>query len=471
MTVAAEWPGAAERPGAAESPGGSPFAVRGVIEGFYGRPWTHEQRLRLIDFLGVRGMNTFVYTPKDDPLVRREWRTAYDGDALARLRELVDRCRANDMKLTYCISPGLDIRYSDEVDLTALVAKLQSVAALGVDSFGLLLDDIPRVIQHAEDGVAFSDLAAAHAHVIDRVFRALGPRATLTVCPTIYCGTGTEPYLAQLGAGMDPRVGLYWTGRSVCSETLDLADAATFARITNRLPTYWDNYPVNDVAMGYEFHIGPYQGRDPHLWRASDGIVANGMELFESSLIPFATIADYLRAPETYDPETSWLRAIRDVVGDADFEAFALFADNVRTSCLTEWDAPIVSQALEAFHFRHDREDGVAAAAELGALADRLLEAADHLLRGPVVNRALADEARPWLVAFELGAQALRAIADLAASGTLATDGPVVLRPFQIGMRRLRVRVFGDALEMTLSDLTGMMFRPGEVPEFEGGGT
>ena len=81
------------------------------------------------------------------------------------------------------------------------------------------------------------------------------------------------------------------------------------------------------------------------------------------------------------------------------------------------------------------------------------------------------DESRPWLVCFELGAQALRVIADLAAAGTLATDGPTVLRPFQIGLRRSRVRVFGDALEMTLSDLTGMMFRPGEVPEFEGGGT
>lgn len=54
--------------------GGSPFAVRGVIEGFYGRPWTHEQRLGLIEFIGARGMNTFVYAPKDDPLVRREWR-------------------------------------------------------------------------------------------------------------------------------------------------------------------------------------------------------------------------------------------------------------------------------------------------------------------------------------------------------------------------------------------------------------
>ena len=54
----------------------------GVVEGFYGRPWTHEQRLELIDFLARRGMNTFIYGSKDDPLVRRDWRLPYVGEAL-----------------------------------------------------------------------------------------------------------------------------------------------------------------------------------------------------------------------------------------------------------------------------------------------------------------------------------------------------------------------------------------------------
>jgi hyaluronoglucosaminidase len=449
----------------------SPFAVRGVIEGYYGPPWSHDQRLDLIGFLADRGMNTFVYGPKDDPLVRRDWREAYDGEALHRLGELVARCRQQGMRFMYCISPGLDIRYSDDADLAVLVAKLRSVAALGVDDFGLLLDDIPRDLQHPGDRVAFSDLASAHVHVANRVFAELEPGQRLTVCPTVYWGTGTEPYLARLGEGTDPRIDLFWTGQAICSPTLDLADAATFARTTNRPATYWDNYPVNDVAMCYELHIGPYQGRDPHLWRAATGIIANGMELFESSKIPFATIADYLRAPESYDPEKSWQRALRDVVGDADVEAFALFADNVRSSCLAVDDAPIVGRALEAFLFRVEHGEAAAAALDLGALADRMLAAADHLLRGPVANRALVDEARPWLVAFELGATAIRAMADLAATGRLASDGATELRPFLVRLRRARVRVFGDVLEMTLSDLTGTMFRPGEVPEIEGGDT
>jgi hyaluronoglucosaminidase len=44
--------------------------VRGVVEGFYGEPWTHRARLRQLDFYGAHKMNTYVYAPKDDPYHR-----------------------------------------------------------------------------------------------------------------------------------------------------------------------------------------------------------------------------------------------------------------------------------------------------------------------------------------------------------------------------------------------------------------
>jgi len=431
----------------------SPFAIRGVIEGFYGQPWSHEQRLDLISFLGERGMNTFVYAPKDDPLVRHEWRNAYRGAELTRLHELIARCAEYGMTFMYCLSPGLTIKYSSSDDLELLLAKLTAVGKLGVTSFGLLLDDIPARLQHPEDKSAFSDVVEAQQSLIGRVFSEFSNDVHLTVCPTQYWGYGNEDYISRLGTGIDPRIDLFWTGRAICSPTLDLTDAAVFARSTGRPPTYWDNYPVNDVAMGHELHIGPYQGRDPLLYRFSTGIIANGMQLFESSKIPFATIADYLRDPEGYDPESSWKQAILDVVGPDNAPDFALFADTVRFSCLSPDDAPELAEALECFTFEREYGDRELAASELLSLAKSMVAAADRLLDGPVGNPALIAEVRPWLESFRLGSQSLVEIAKLAAADRLDLDGPTVLRPFLDGLRNAQRRVFGDLLDMTLAEL------------------
>ena len=45
-------------------------AYRGAIEGFYGRPWSHEHRLRQLDFYGHNKLNVYIYGPKDDPYHR-----------------------------------------------------------------------------------------------------------------------------------------------------------------------------------------------------------------------------------------------------------------------------------------------------------------------------------------------------------------------------------------------------------------
>ena len=61
------------------------FAVRGIIEGFYGNPWTVDERRRLLSALSDRGMNSYFYGPKDDPFHRDRWDELYgenDADML-----------------------------------------------------------------------------------------------------------------------------------------------------------------------------------------------------------------------------------------------------------------------------------------------------------------------------------------------------------------------------------------------------
>jgi hyaluronoglucosaminidase len=150
-------------------------------------------------------------------------------------------------------------------------------------------------------------------------------------------------------------------------------------------------------------------------------------------------------------------------VGPEHAETFAVFADTVRSSCLAADDATILVAALD--RFAGDRTDG-----SLGSLARMYQRSAAAMLRGEVANPALIDDCRPWIEAFELGAQAIRRIADLARDGRLDSDAKAELIPYLARLRDARVRVFGDALDMTLSDLTDTHTRPGHKLALHRGG-
>lgn len=69
--------------------------LRGTIEGFYGQPWSHEDRLSQIEFYGQNKMNTYVYAPKDDPYHLTKWREPYPEDRFNQLEELVQKSKQN----------------------------------------------------------------------------------------------------------------------------------------------------------------------------------------------------------------------------------------------------------------------------------------------------------------------------------------------------------------------------------------
>ena len=77
------------------------MAHRGAIEGFYGSPWTTEERLDHLAFAGRFKLNTYVYAPKDDPYHRDRWREPYPPDRAEQLRALVER-----RPPTTCASPS-----------------------------------------------------------------------------------------------------------------------------------------------------------------------------------------------------------------------------------------------------------------------------------------------------------------------------------------------------------------------------
>jgi hypothetical protein len=149
------------------------LALRGVIEGFYGDPWTHDERLRLLADLGAWGMNRYVYAPKDDARHRARWREPYPDDEAARLGELAAAARAAGVEFTYALHPGLDIVHSEERDHAAIATKLRALHALGIRRFALLFDDIEYGLSEPRDVAAWGSGAAgsgrAHGATCARV--------------------------------------------------------------------------------------------------------------------------------------------------------------------------------------------------------------------------------------------------------------------------------------------------------------
>ena len=300
------------------------FALRGIIEGFYGPPWKASERREMIRMLPEFRMNSYFYGPKDDPYHRSRWADPYPETELNEISELHGICEENEVDFWYGIGPGLSIRYSSPEDRHVLCSKLRQLQELGIRHFGLYLDDVPEDLQHGEDRAVYTDLVEAQISLINEVYgflQAEDPSVRLAVCPGPYWG---EPgyYITRLGAGIDYRILIFHTGPEICSRELNLRDAARMEQITGRPVLYWDNYPVNDLEMSHRLHIGPYRNRDPHLYRVSEGVIANGMQYPEASKIPYFTIGDYLWNPESYDPESSFKAAIERVVGRGDSDCF-----------------------------------------------------------------------------------------------------------------------------------------------------
>ena len=308
----------------------------------------------------------------------------------------------------------------------ALRPRCASVAALGVTTFGLLLDDIPRTLQHARGPGRLRDLVAAHVHVVDRSSRRSGSGTRLTVCPVGLLGhRHRATTCVRLGEGMDPRIGILLDG----SRHL-LPDP----RPRRRRDVRALHQPAGHLLGQLSRERRGHELRAPH--RSVPGprpapVAGRG----RASLPMLWSCSNRRRSPSRPSPTTFGRPGRTTPRRAGDGRCATSWARRTwtpsrcsRTTCAARACPRTMrrscGRALESFLFRVDRGDRrerVAAAAELAALADRLAAAAAHLLRGPVVNRALMDEARPWLVAFELGAQAMRAIADLAAAGPAGT--------------------------------------------------
>ncbi|OQE88317.1 hypothetical protein PENNAL_c0017G04719 [Penicillium nalgiovense] len=300
------------------------MSIRGSIEGFYGVPWSHEARLDQFGFYGKHKMNTYVYTPKDDLLLRAKWRTLYSGDELTQLKELVETSNTNHVDFTYALSPGLDVCYSSDEDFDATVSKFNQLRDFGVSNFYIALDDIPLEFHCDADKKKWPEtendewIADAQTFYLNRVqTEYIEPNnlKDLETVPTHYAGSAPYPYKTEFGTKLNKKIRIQWTGEGVFSDeiTVDSVVKADESYVTENL-FLWDNFPVNDANRDRLF-LNPLTKRAAELYKYLLGFTSNPMNQPYASMAALANYGDYTWNGLSYDATKSTEASLWELSG------------------------------------------------------------------------------------------------------------------------------------------------------------
>jgi hypothetical protein len=291
-------------------------AELGLIEGFYGRPWTAAARAETITFLRPHGYAFYIYAPKADPYLRRRWREPFPEADAAALAALSARCRAHGVRFGVGLSPYEIYRSFDETDRADLTRKLSELDALGVSDLAILFDDMRGDLP---------DLARSQIEIMDWIATRTAANR-LIFCPTYYSddrlldrafGARPEGYLEALGAGLGPTIEVFWTGEEVCSRGYGVRHLERVGEQLRRKPILWDNYPVNDgPVMSQSLHLRAFTGRPASIADKITAHMVNPASQPVLSRIPALTLAASYAEGEAYDYGAAFTRAAKVVLGE-----------------------------------------------------------------------------------------------------------------------------------------------------------
>lgn len=277
------------------------FAIRGVLEGFYGIPWTWQARKDIVEICSRHGFNHYVFAPCDISL-KINWRDPLNADFEEKLEELIDFAHQHHMKFVYELLP-IAIDLNSESEYRTLLERCREAVALGADAIIFAFDDTNDYC-----GIRVKTRQAAERQVraANRLREDLDEDILLCFTPVKYYGIKDSKYLKVIRTELAKEIMVGWTGPRVRSSTVTVEDAKAYGELIGRKPFLGHNFPVIDeMSKKRRITTSPLIGLDSDLSDVLSGIGFNFMELPYASLIAGLTCADYAWNPEKYDPEQS----------------------------------------------------------------------------------------------------------------------------------------------------------------------
>lgn len=341
---------------------------RGMVEGFYGYPWSVEARLDWFEFAKKYKMNIFVYGPKGDPyhlgLWDEEYPTTVTEDERKRgvltqddIRALTKESKKCNIDFVWVAHPAMQRRLDmssnatvDQEITNRLMPKFDSLYELGVREFGIFMDDItigeglqqkytqPYLIDQVQKRL-YATYNTPEAKEEDKV-------KPLFYTPTWYTyGLGYADMQNQCmeafkQSNVHEDVVICFTGDAVCGP-INNSSCENFATRTGRKPCIWWNYPVNDYSDAQLFT----DRIDANFSVSTDttecvGVLSNPMNQAEASRIAFFGVADFAWNTANFDSQQNWedcfpylaTEGIGDVSQEELAAAYKVVAKNIVTT-------------------------------------------------------------------------------------------------------------------------------------------
>lgn len=320
---------------------------RGIVEGFYGHPYSVENRISLFEFCKRFKMNVFVYGPKSDPYHLGNWRDDYPTSLTEQqrffgmitqddLKTMVQAAKACNVDFIWAAHPGLQqgISFSNESAMApgidALMKKFDHLYSLGVRGFGVFIDDM-----------TYTPSGDMQAHLANEVQVKIRERYTtdntddqvapLFFVPTAYALNYGASYTLNNLKKVDSEVVIAFTGYD-CFSNIRPSAIDDMAGRVGRNPVMWWNNPVND---DHDDRI--YMRELTTHWTIEktgaintlNGLILNPMNQAQASKIALFGAADYSWNPNAFDVHKNWEEVFHRIADPGDTqtaEAIKCFA-------------------------------------------------------------------------------------------------------------------------------------------------
>ena len=401
---------------------------RGIIEGYYGVPYSAEVTKDLFRFMARYKMNTYMYGAKSDPYHSRYWGDPYPTSISAEqerigylnqdmMRDITKVASETKVNFIWAIHPGKAFANAEDPQvLDKIMAKFESMHELGVRQFGVFVDDVGVPSDPAIMKLCADNLNALQQRIDDK-WNKKGAAATDTVKPLHYVPQlYAHGWVSQERAreffeslsGTTSKISIYITGRDVWSVPNNV-DLVTVKSWLGRDVSWWWNYPCNDQDPTKLFVMDTYSNfRDEtHIDNLSrlekrltglGTLIINPMQQGELSKIALFSVADYSWNNASFDNYSSWDAAIPAVVGKQHAKAFKKLAPYLRY-----YDNDAIGYRIDNYYksVKSGRANSRSLLNELREVSKACQEIKEMKNSNVESDRLLYNDVHPWLLKLE----------------------------------------------------------------------